>query len=191
MNADRAIEFRTGRAYAKCALTKLGLYNVELPVGADRVPIWPPGICGSITHTAGPAGGHVAAAVARTEVVGSIGIDAEMNRTLHPSTWTQFLVDSELQHLQSLPVDSRAGVVLTIWCVKEATVKALGEPIDPMEIGVWRERTVSETQDIWSASIQCFQRTRITLQARTMRLPELILGAVVSARGLVNMNGLG
>ena len=182
MDADRALEFKTGRAYAKRALSTLGLHNVELPAGADRAPIWPPGICGSITHTAGPVGGHVAAAVARTEVVGSIGIDAEVNRTLHPSTWTQFLCDSELQHLQSLPVDSRAAVVLTIWCAKEATAKAMGEPIDPMDIVVWHERTVSETQDIWSAIIQCSQETPITLQARTMRLPELILGAVVSAR---------
>lgn len=182
MNTDRALEFKTGRAYAKCALTKLGFFDVELPVGADRAPIWPRGICGSITHTAGLAGGHVAAAVARTEIVGSIGIDAEVNRTLHPSTWAQFLADGELQQVRDLPMESRAGVALTMWCVKEAATKALGEPIDPIDIVVWHEESLSETRDVWRAAIGRHRPTPIIFQARTVCLPELILGAVVEAR---------
>ena len=88
-------------------------------------------------------------AVARAATVGGIGIDAEVNRALHPGTWAQFLVDNELQYVRSLPMRSRAGQVLNIWCVKEAATKALREPIDRLEIAVRHEKTLSATQDVW------------------------------------------
>jgi 4'-phosphopantetheinyl transferase EntD len=183
MDAGRTLEFKTGRAYAKLALSKLGCYPVELPVGSDKAPIWPAGVSGSITHTTGTAGGHVAAAVLRTDAVGRIGIDAEVNRALHPATWKQFLAGNELQKVRKLPVESRATIVLTIWCVKEAAAKALGEPIDPMDIAVWHQRALSETQDVWRATIQRHRPMPLTFLARTARLPELIMGAVVAGRG--------
>ena len=192
MDAGRTLEFKTGRAYAKRALSKLGCGPVELPVGADKAPTWPLGVRGSITHTSGTAGGHVAAAVARTDAVGSIGIDAEVNRPPHPSAWKQFLSGDELQRVRELPVTSRATRVLSIWCVKEAAAKALGEPIDPTDITVWHQRALSDTQDVWQATIQRHRPVPITFQARTLCLPELILGAVVARRveGLVITNGL-
>jgi 4'-phosphopantetheinyl transferase EntD len=159
MDGGRRLEFKTGRAYAKRALSKLGCGPVELPVGADKAPTWPLGVRGSITHTSGTAGGHVAAAVARSDAVGSIGIDAEVNRALHPATWKQFLAWDELQRVRQLPVESRASTVLSIWCVKEAAGKALGEPIEPTDIAVWHERALSDTQDLW----------RVTLQRRSSR----------------------
>jgi 4'-phosphopantetheinyl transferase EntD len=183
MDASRTLEFKTGRAYAKRALSKLGCCPVELAVGADKAPLWPAGVSGSITHTTGTAGGHVAAAVARTDAVSRIGIDAEVNRALHPATWEQFLTGNELAKVRELPVGSRATIVLTIWCVKEAAAKALGEPIDPMDIAVWHQRALSETQDVWRATIQRHRPMPITFLARTARLPELIMAAVVAGRG--------
>jgi 4'-phosphopantetheinyl transferase EntD len=182
MDASRTVEFKTGRAYAKRALSRLGLHHVELPVGPNRAPVWPSGVSGSITHTAGLTRGHVAVAVARTDAVSSIGIDAEVSRALHHSTWAQFLVASELHDVRDLQMESRAGVVLIIWCVKEAATKALGEPIDPLDIAVHREGTLSAAHHVWRVAIQR-DHAPIVFQARTVCLPELVLGAVFTRRG--------
>ena len=183
MDAGRTLEFRTGRAYAKLALSKLGCCPVELLVGADKAPIWPEGVSGSITHASGAAGVHVAAAVVRTGNVGRIGIDAEFNRPLHPVTWKQFLAGNEVEKVRELPVHLRAKMVLTIWCVKEATAKALGEPIDPKDIAVWHQRELSDTQDVWRATIQLHRPAPRMFLARTARTPELTLGAVAAESG--------
>jgi 4'-phosphopantetheinyl transferase EntD len=175
MDDGRTLEFKTGRAYAKLALSKLGYYSAELPMGADGAPVWPAGVSGSITHTGGPAGGHVAAAVAKTDTFGSFGIDAEVNRAPHPATWKQFLTENELEKVCKLPLEWRATFVLTIWCVKEAAAKALGERVALLDIAVWHQRALSDTQDVWRATIQ--HHRPITFLARTACLPELIMGA--------------
>jgi 4'-phosphopantetheinyl transferase EntD len=185
MDDLRKLEFKTGRAYAKRALSTLNCYAAELPMGADKAPIWPVGICGSITHANGTGGGHVAAAVARTDALNSIGIDAEVNRALHPAIWKQFLTGNELDRVRQLPVKSRAIVALTMWCVKEATSKALRKPIDPTNIVVWHQRELSDTRDVWRTTVQRDRLTSLTLIARTARLPELIMGAVVDRRSQV------
>src|SRR4051794_3483605 len=43
-------EFAGGRAAARAALASPGLDDVTLTVGNDRVPNWPHGITGTITH---------------------------------------------------------------------------------------------------------------------------------------------
>ncbi|MFN3643026.1 MAG: 4'-phosphopantetheinyl transferase [Gemmobacter sp.] len=48
----RIAEFAAGRAAARDALAGLGLPPVVLPRGADRLPVWPDGIRGSISHCA-------------------------------------------------------------------------------------------------------------------------------------------
>lgn len=69
----RRREFATGRHCARQALAVLGVQEASIPAGADRDPRWPPGVVGSITHSAG----YCAAAVARSDRVLAIGIDAE------------------------------------------------------------------------------------------------------------------
>lgn len=67
----RVNEFAAGRRAARRALASFGLEGAAIPAGADRAPIWPEGVTGSITHD-----DHVAlAAVARAEDVTSIGLD--------------------------------------------------------------------------------------------------------------------
>jgi 4'-phosphopantetheinyl transferase EntD len=175
MAPRRTLEFKTGRAYAKLALSKLGFSNVELAVGANRAPIWPAGTSGSITHAAG----HVAAAVANVASVGMIGIDAEANCASPPSIWAQFLTARELQHVRGLPLAARAGLVLSIWCVKEAVSKALGYPIDPTEIEVWHENTLSETVDLWRSTIRGTRSYPGNVEARTARLRKFVLGVAI------------
>jgi 4'-phosphopantetheinyl transferase EntD len=69
----RRRDFRAGRACARLALAALGVHDVAIPSGPRREPLWPAGIVGSITHCPG----YVAAAVALSEHLPALGIDAE------------------------------------------------------------------------------------------------------------------
>lgn len=76
--ATRRAEFTTARACAREALAELGVPAAAVPVGEKRAPVWPDGVVGSITHTAGFRG----AAVARRADVRSLGTDAEQHGPL-------------------------------------------------------------------------------------------------------------
>lgn len=69
----RRREFAQGRSCAREAMRQLGLEPRPILARADRAPIWPEGIVGTITHTAG----LVAAAVARKSEIAALGMDAE------------------------------------------------------------------------------------------------------------------
>ena len=97
IGVERRRELENGRTYAKQALTLLGFRDVEIPVAADRSPVWPEGIVGSITHVTGGACGHFAAAVARIRDVNAIGIDIERETGIHPRLWDYFLTQGRVQ----------------------------------------------------------------------------------------------
>ncbi len=69
----RQAEFLAGRACAAQALVQFGRTDTAVPVGPDRAPVWPGGVVGSITHSAGFA----AAMVAPDAACRGIGIDVE------------------------------------------------------------------------------------------------------------------
>lgn len=69
----RQAEFCYGRVAASAALQDLGLAKIEVPVGAQREPVWPQGVLGSISHIDGLAG----AAVAACTHLDGLGIDLE------------------------------------------------------------------------------------------------------------------
>ncbi|KOG36243.1 MULTISPECIES: 4'-phosphopantetheinyl transferase family protein [Streptomyces] len=77
-SAGRRAEFTTVRLCARRALASLGLPPAPLVPGRRGLITWPGGVSGSMTHCAG----FRAAAVARTEVAASLGIDAEPNLPL-------------------------------------------------------------------------------------------------------------
>lgn len=74
----RVREFRAGRACARRALARLGVHDFALVAGPERDPIWPQGIVGSITHCAG----FVGVAVAPSESIRGLGVDAEPTEKL-------------------------------------------------------------------------------------------------------------
>jgi len=71
--AKRCREFATTRLCAHQALSQLGYPPGPVLRGADRQPLWPDGVVGSLTHCPG----YRAAAVARQVEVAALGIDAE------------------------------------------------------------------------------------------------------------------
>ena len=71
--AKRQHEFATGRFLARGLLARLGHPDFPLLRAEDRLPIWPDGIVGSISH----ASHACLAAVADSGTSGGIGVDLE------------------------------------------------------------------------------------------------------------------
>jgi len=69
----RRLEYATTRDCARRALAGLGWPAQPILRRADRTPVWPDGVIGSLTHCRG----YRAAAVARQGTLWAIGIDAE------------------------------------------------------------------------------------------------------------------
>lgn len=117
----RKAEFGDARWCAHRALKELGLGN-GLPVlrGDRGMPLWPDGVCGSLTHT----NGFRAAVVAPTWAVRSMGLDAEPAQPLPEGILGSIARPGELPRLEKL---AEAGVVAPdrlLFCAKEATYKA-------------------------------------------------------------------
>lgn len=138
VSTDRLREFESGRAYAKRALSMLGIDNVDLPIGLNRSPVWPAGIVGSITHVRYSDAGMYAAAIARTDVVLAVGIDLEIEDSLDPQVWPYVLTQRELERLLVLPAGIRRKEAQYIWGAKEASAKAVTQRFEPSEIEINR-----------------------------------------------------
>jgi 4'-phosphopantetheinyl transferase EntD len=95
----RRAEFTTVRTCARIALGRLGLPPVPLLSGSKREPLWPPGVVGSITH----CDGYRAVAVARADLLASIGIDAEPHEALPAGILDRVTLPAERAHLRELP----------------------------------------------------------------------------------------
>ena len=109
MDAGRTLEFKTGRAYAKLALSKLGFHNVDLPVGADRAPIWPAGVSGSITHAAGPRADMSPWRWREPTPSVASGSTPKSIAPCIPPHGLSFWPMNELQNVRDLPMEFRAG----------------------------------------------------------------------------------
>jgi len=116
---NRKREFATGRACAHRAIRAMGLTPSPILIGAGREPIWPSGVTGSITHCRGLC----AAAVASSDEVRSIGLDAEENLPL-PQGVLEVVLSSRDQGLQSEPRNSIVYSDRLLFCVKESVFKA-------------------------------------------------------------------
>jgi 4'-phosphopantetheinyl transferase EntD len=115
----RRREFSTARHCAREALTRLGMPRGAIPVGGNGEPVWPPGICGSVTHCAG----YRAAAVACTDAIAAIGIDAEPNAPLSGDVLSMISRAAERDMLAALP-HGRACWDRLLFSIKEAVYKA-------------------------------------------------------------------
>jgi 4'-phosphopantetheinyl transferase EntD len=115
----RKREFACGRACARRAFADLGLPPPVIPSGAQREPIWPEGVVGSLTHTRGLC----AAAVATSSRYRALGLDAERERVFEAALITRVADDSELEHAEALGLE-RAALALVVFSAKEAVYKA-------------------------------------------------------------------
>jgi enterobactin synthetase component D / holo-[acyl-carrier protein] synthase len=125
MADKRRIEYLAGRHCARLALARLGVRDHVLRAGADRAPVWPAGIVGSITHTGAAQDGFCGVAVARSHDLVALGIDAELDRPLPDELLQTVLTARERDALLRRPAESRGQIAALIFSAKESVYKAL------------------------------------------------------------------
>jgi enterobactin synthetase component D / holo-[acyl-carrier protein] synthase len=121
---QRRREFVTGRACARLALGRLGAPVVAVPRGQRGEPLWPAGVVGSITHCLGYRG----CAVAWSDAVVALGIDAEPNAPLAVGVLEKVAHGRELEcvggRLSPAEGESQVDLPRLLFSAKEAVYKA-------------------------------------------------------------------
>ncbi len=118
----RRAEFSCGRVFARSAMKSLGAGDDALLVGKDRVPIWPPGLVGPISHT----DRYCAVAVARKAQISAIGIDVEEAQRFPSDLANYVLSPRETEaNLHQLHDRQRLERMAIIFSVKESVYKCL------------------------------------------------------------------
>jgi 4'-phosphopantetheinyl transferase EntD len=132
----RVREFRSGRNLARAALAGLGAPVTALPSGSHRMPDWPNGVVGSISHF-----DRLAVAVIGwrrdfsglgIDVEGSMPFDTELSELVMTAVDRQFIAagDAALQHHWAK----------TVFSAKEAFYKAVfpttRQPLDFPDVAI-------------------------------------------------------
>lgn len=113
--SSRRRAFAAGRTAAHRALAGLGVDTGAIGIGSGGAPVWPEGIVGSITHSAGWA---LAVAGFATDFAG-IGVDMEGNRPF-PGLVEQVATPAEREWLADQPESS----AIALFAAKESIYKA-------------------------------------------------------------------
>jgi 4'-phosphopantetheinyl transferase EntD len=115
----RAQEFAAGRLCARRLFAQFHMVDCPLPVAADRQPLWPPSLVGSITHTSG----FCAAVVAQRSRIAALGIDCEVIERVKEDIWPHIFMAPEALWLCSLPNSQQCAAATLIFSAKEAFYK--------------------------------------------------------------------
>ncbi len=117
----RQAEFAGGRAAARKALRNIGLVPFSIPMGADRAPVWPVGVTGSITHH----NGTCLAVASRATTMSGLGLDLESLDPIEPCLWPEIMSRSECAELRKHDTSIQGKVAKIVFSAKEASYKAL------------------------------------------------------------------
>jgi 4'-phosphopantetheinyl transferase EntD len=112
----RRAEFTAGRNAARTALARMGAPVRPLLMSPQRVPLWPSGFVGSITH----CDGFCCAVVGRSSQIISLGLDAETIDPLEDALAKLICVADEFVHFSKLPKLSRTNWAKLAFSAKEA-----------------------------------------------------------------------
>jgi 4'-phosphopantetheinyl transferase EntD len=156
----RRLDFTFGRECARQALRKLGIGVMPILRGAAREPLWPPGVCGSITHCEG----YCAAVVAFQSEIRGIGIDAERLRPLQNSVLERVALETERLWIQG--ADSRVPWEVLLFSAKESVFKAWFPAV-----GTWLG----------------FEHARIEFHPATQGFQAIVLSGAPGAHGAAPM----
>lgn len=116
----RRREFAAGRRCAREALARLGVVDFPLLPDEDRVPCWPEGFVGSISHCPG----YVGVAVAPADRLRALGLDAEQGGPLRPRLAPRVCTAAERARFERLPRLAAADWPKLAFSAKEAFYKA-------------------------------------------------------------------
>lgn len=112
-------EFAAGRAAAREAAERLGITAGAIPMGADRAPLWPEGLVGSISH----CDRCCLAAVAPSWAAASIGLDVEEDTPLDADLIAVICTPAERNWLATQPRAEVNHLAKLIFSAKECAYK--------------------------------------------------------------------
>lgn len=115
----RRAEFTAGRHCARQALRRLGSEALAVPVAADRSPVWPAGVVGSICHDEALC----AVAVAWGAGIAAIGIDFELLSHIGAELEPEICTTEERASWPCVALCRRRRLALS-FVAKEAVYKA-------------------------------------------------------------------
>jgi 4'-phosphopantetheinyl transferase EntD len=118
---SRRQQFSAGRLLARQALAALGLPRLAVPADAQRVPVWPSGVIGTITHTQIWCG----AALARSGELRALGADVELATPLELGLWDRICRPEERSFLRRQTEHDPSLLAKAWFSAKESIYKAL------------------------------------------------------------------
>ena len=114
----RRLEYLAGRLATRAALQLVGADDPTIG-SHDGAPVWPPGFCGSISHSAGLA----VAVAARSRDWRSLGIDIEARIPVHRARILQKAMGAV--EFEAAQASTDPWVWTRAWAAKEAAYKCL------------------------------------------------------------------
>ena len=117
----RRREFAAGRLLARAMLAEARIPAGPLLPDANRVPCWPEGMVGSITH----CNTLCAVAVAPAADWLGVGLDVEPAEPLEARLLPMILREAEFARVEALPADLRPIGGRLVFSIKEAVYKAI------------------------------------------------------------------
>ena len=119
---NRKRQFSTGRYLCRRLLPNLGCdAECKIPVGAQRAPVWPRGIVGSISHT----NEVCVAMVAPRDRYDGVGLDLEQISKSHEELWDYVTTELERDSPRSGVGVGRQVLTILFFSAKEAVFKAV------------------------------------------------------------------
>lgn len=115
----RQSEFAAGRLCARRALVEIGFGEAPLLTAKDRMPLWPIGAVGSISHT----DEYCVAVVGLTRIFSGIGVDTEILGRVEPNLWRYAFRVEEINRLQDMRGPQQIEAATVMFCAKEAFYK--------------------------------------------------------------------
>jgi 4'-phosphopantetheinyl transferase EntD len=116
--ASRQVDFATGRMVARRLLRELGYSNRAIGRDTDRVPLWPDGVLGSISHTEGAC----LVAVSVDSTLRGVGVDVEVDEPRSDRFVERITTPEERTGFGSATEVGRLAT--QIFSIKEAVYKA-------------------------------------------------------------------
>ncbi len=117
---SRRCEFSTGRVLARGLLRELGSETAELLRDSDRVPIWPEGVVGSISH----CDDLCAVAIGDRARFRGVGLDVEPDEPVKEGVERVVCGPGESAWLDLAKGEERSRRIKMVFSIKEAVYKA-------------------------------------------------------------------
>ena len=118
MPLQRRNEFIAGRGLVRRGLASFGIPDCRIGRAEDGSPVWPPGVCGSISHKRNLC----AVVLSHTSAYHALGVDIEKDQNLSPTVWKYFVNPQERMQSINEAFDRIANLLFSC---KEAAYKCL------------------------------------------------------------------